>query len=214
MTFRHKTIGLFITCLTATWTFTQAALVRFDFESETSLPVTSHPEILATEFTLSEGAVSFPGGNSGGDAISGRSWNVSFGERWWEFQITPSNPGSLLDLSRLQFDDRASGTGPTGWQIAVNGMAVGEEMATHLEFSSNPMNEVDLDSPLFQDLESATLRIYGFGAAGSSGTWRIDNVFLDGSVQAVPEPQQWGVYSAIMVGLLIVGRRWRRSGLA
>ena len=35
-----------------------------------------------------------------------------------------------------------------------------------------------------------TFRLYGYMAESSQGTWRIDDLRLEGTVSAVPEPQE------------------------
>jgi hypothetical protein len=186
-------------------------LVGYTFDTDVQTPASVDPLVSASDFNLSSGTVSFVQGNpTSGSAVSGINWNVADGAKWWEFTLTP-NAGYELNLSVLQFDDRASPTGPTNWSVSVNGNVVISEQTSHLNFTSSPMNTVDLTDPMFQGLSSAYVQIFGYDASGPVGTWRLDNVTLGGSVIAVPEPHVSAV-AAVACLFVLVGRtaRFRR----
>ena len=186
----------------------QAGLVIFDFESEMATPAVQNPLVSVSPFTLSSGSVSFPAGNESTDAVSGKGWNLPAGAKWWEFTIEPVNPGDQLFLTGLTFDDQRSGTGPIEWSVAVNDFPVGGPRNTHDSFGDSPMNLANLSAASFQELSRAEIRIFGFGAPSAQGTWRLDNVILDGAVTAVPEPGSTAILFTLGCALLAVGRRW------
>ncbi|HKI70602.1 MAG TPA: hypothetical protein VKA67_13520, partial [Verrucomicrobiae bacterium] len=121
--------------------------------------------------------------------------------KWWEFTIT-ANSGYALDLASLTFDDRASGTGAADWSVAINGVMVVSDESTHDSFSASPMNTVTLNS--YQDLTSANIKIFGYGATGGSGTWRLDNVTLNGMTVPVPASSPGFAGWCCLLGLLAV----------
>lgn len=168
-------------------------------------PASVNPNATATVFALSSGSVSFFGGNAptATTAISGIGWNVLDGVKWWEFTVAASS-GFELDLSSLTFDDRASGTGATRWSVTVNGVPAASSQATHAAFSSNPMNTVSLSALAFQDLSSAVVKISGSGASGATGTWRLDNVSLNGEVakKVLPVPDTGTTVALLILPLL------------
>ena len=204
-----KTKILSVLFLLAAWTPTFAVTIsQWTFEGDVQTPASVDPHATVSSFTLSSGSISFVQGNpSSGRAISGTGWNVLDGVKWWEFTVT-ANAGYKLNLASLTFDDLRSATGPTGWSVTVNGIAADSNRGTHTAFASSPMNAVDLSAASFQGLNSAVVKIYGFGASGSTGTWRLDNVTLSGAVaegQSVPESLPFGTEVIALLALLIGG---------
>jgi hypothetical protein len=187
---------------------------QWTFDGSIQTPASVDPNVTASNFTLSSGSVSFVQGNpSSGIAISGTGWNVADGNKWWEFTVT-ANAGYTLNFTSLTFDDRVSSTGPTGWSVTINGITADSNQATHSAFSASPMNAVDLSAGAFQALTSADVRIFGFGASGSSGTFRLDNVTLDGTVvqiQSVPETLPFAFTALVLVSLIALSRRFVKS---
>jgi PKD repeat protein len=87
----------------------------------------------------------------------------------------------------LSFDDRASGTGPTKFSVQVSQQANFSTLlydsgiqSAHTAFSTTPMNAFTLSSSSLTG--TIYFRIYGYSAGGSGGTWRIDNLNIQGSV--------------------------------
>lgn len=184
-------------------------IAQWTFDDGAQTPTPGAPNTTVSSFTINSGGITFPQGNpSTGLAISGTGWNVADGNAYWEFTVTP-NSGYTLDLASLMFDDRASGTGPSGWSVTINGVTAASR-STHGSFVSGPMNTIDLSAVAFQDLTAADVKIFGFGASGSMGTWRLDNVNLDGmvtQVASVPDSISFGFAAAVLFGVLIFPRR-------
>jgi hypothetical protein len=188
-------------------------IAQWTFETSVQTPASAGPNITASSFTMSSGTASFVGGNAptASTAISGIGWDVSDGGKWWDFTVT-ANAGYLLDLTSLTFDDRASGTGAAHWSVTINGVVAASGQSTHTAFSTDPMNAVDLNTLAFQDMTSADVRIFGYGATGPGGTWRLDNVNLNGAVaqiSSVPDSSPSLAGLGCAVGLLAVLRRMR-----
>ncbi len=84
----------------------------------------------------------------------------------------------------LYFDDDASGTGPVSWGVEARPdsgalfTTVVVDQATHQTFGPSPMNTVMLPASLANQA-AAEIRICGYGASGSGGTWRVDNLRIE-----------------------------------
>ena len=187
-------------------------IAQWTFETHVQTAASADANATASSFTLSSGTVSFVTGNAptAPTAISGTGWNVSDGVKWWDFTVT-ANAGYLLDLTSLTFDDQKSSTGPADWSVTINGVVAASNQATHGAFSTSPMNTNGLSAIAFQDLTSADVRIFGFGASGSSGTWRLDNVTLNGNVTqipSVPDSLPSNFAAAALIGTLVLSRHF------
>jgi len=157
------------------------------------------------------------------DAFTGTAWTTSSvldENDYYTFTITPE-ANFLVTLTRLELDERRSGTGIGAWAVYSSLDSYGAALGTFTvpDDTNTRVNQgVDLPGG-FVDLPSAvTFRIYGYLAEGAAGTWRIDNVELLGDVTPVPEPAEWGLIC--VVGLLGVcglhtwrerRRAWRSS---
>lgn len=125
-------------------------------------------------------------------AISGKSWSTSTGPvttsmDCWAFALTVSN-GMQAGLSKLSFDDRRSDTGPVNFDVQISQQPNFSSLiydsgakSTHSSFSSNPMNSLTLTNTGLTG--TIYFHIYGYGASnGSAGTWRIDNLTVQGTI--------------------------------
>jgi len=180
-------------------------IAQWTFDGSSQAPASVVPDATGSNFTLNSGGVTFPQGNpSTSQAISGTGWNVSDGVKWWDFTVT-ANAGYLLDLTSLTFDDQRSSSGPVNWSVTINGVAAASGQNTHGVFSTYPMNTVDLTA--FPDMTSVDVRIFGYGASGSTGTWRLDNVTLNGTVPSVPDSLPLEFAAVTVLGMLFLSRR-------
>lgn len=176
-------------------------LVHYDFDSETTAPSQVAASVSASGFTLhtTSGELSPNLYNQGsGKAVGHNGWNVVDGEKWWSLTLT-ADAGMKLDLNSLAFKDRATGTGADDWSLFINGIAVTSGSASKVSSGSLGDQLIDL-SPFaasFANIESAEFKLFGFGDGSSGGTWRLDDVRVDGElvqktietpdVTAVPE---------------------------
>jgi hypothetical protein len=193
-------------------------IAQWNFDASPQTAASFDPNAPATSFTLSSGGtINFYQGNpSTGKAISGTGWNAASptasGAQWWEFTVT-ANAGYVLDLTSLTFDDQKSSTGPANWSVTINGVDATPPgpPSTHSTFSTTPMDTVSLTA--FQNLPSADVKIIGYGATSSLGTWRLDNVTLNGLVSPVPDSISCLAVLAWALGLLAaLGRLTRVNG--
>jgi hypothetical protein len=132
-------------------------------------------------------------GNASTHCTAGRAWAAT---RWgstfdstdyFEFAISTVGKQNIT----FEFDDRASPTGPTTFELhysadgGSNFAQFGSAQSTHGSFTTNPMNTFDLSGiSALDNNANVVFRLYAYGATGSSGTWRIDNVRIDGQAPA------------------------------
>lgn len=205
-------IAILVISLSITPTLIRALpIAQWTFEPPDQTSASVDPDASATVFNLSSGSVSHPAGNAptGTTAISGTGWDVPDGAKWWEFTVT-ADYGYVLNLASLEFDDRASSSGPKNWSLTINGIPTASNQATHTSFSTDPMDAIDLSA--FQNLAVADVKIFGFGATSAAGTWRLDNVSLNGTVaqmSSVPDSLPLHFAAAGLIGVLVFARRLR-----
>lgn len=135
----------------------------------------------------STNANGFAAGNPNPSIIR-TSWSSSFDSTdYFDFTVTPS--GSPLNLSSLVFDAQRSGTGPNQLEIRSSldnytSAIANLTLATSGSFAGSSANL----SSLTNITDPLNLRIYGYGATGSTGTLRLDNVQLNGNGGVIEPP--------------------------
>ncbi|HUJ09991.1 MAG TPA: PKD domain-containing protein [Verrucomicrobiae bacterium] len=168
-------------------------LAFWNFDTLSNSPTTNAANLLVTPVTtnnLGSGATfTFFGGNPGSaTAAAGFTTSASLptpSSPCFAFSITVSN-GAQADLSNLSFDDRASSTGPTKFDVQISQQA---NFSTSIfdsgEQNWHGVNVWGTDSfPLSLSNLTGTIyfRLYGYAAGAGAGTWRIDNLNIQGSV--------------------------------
>ena len=169
-------------------------LAFWGFDASAPTPDVTAPNILASAVTTTNAgaAPTFTGGNpSTGKAISGNGFTMTAGPpttnySCFTFAITIAS-GFEASLSSLSFDDRASDTGPKTNDVQISQAADfssilfdGGARPTHSNFSTTPMNVYTLSNSNLAG--TIYFRIYAYGATSSSGTWRLDNLNIQGGV--------------------------------
>ncbi len=152
--------------------------------SETTLPPDAQPTNAAAS-DMSRGSGVSP--SNAANTFSSNGWSTGALDvnDYYEFTATP-NAGFELDLTSLVFSERRSGTGIRTFEIrsSLDGYSttIGAPIGVP-DNTSTRTQTIILPSPTFENLTSAiTFRIYGYNAEGATGTWRIDNVNLNGAV--------------------------------
>ena len=147
--------------------------------------------------------------------------------KYFETTLSPLN-GRSLDLDSLSFSVRRSASGPHEFAVrssldGFSGNLAGTLTPSNVELSyqsgsfhfvndiASTANQAGPTIQFGTDFDRlnqpVTLRIYGFGAESGSGTFGVDDVALNGSMSAVPEPEE---YAAMAAGSLVVFAAWRR----
>lgn len=154
-------------------------LVYFDFDTAAgafeSVADYVAAGVTAAPVTIGAGVLTNYSGNPT-RAAGGTGWAPT---NYFAFVVSVAT-GWQMNVNVVAFDDRASGTGPSEWRLRHSGDGYGADLAagnTHADFTTNTCN-VSLTDIAGQ----VTIRIAGSGASAASGTWRIDNVRIAGSV--------------------------------
>ena len=149
-------------------------------------------DILEVEWRDDSGTLREYAGNPT-KALGARQWNIG---NSLILDVTLA-PGAVLTIDTIRFDQRASATGATNIEMFVDDRAVGTRDTT-----------LDFEEQRFDGLQQLVagpfqIRIAGLGGSSSSGTYRIDNFALSGSVAAapVPLPATWLLLASSLVSL-------------
>lgn len=150
----------------------------------------------------------FAGGNGGGTAANGNAWNVGTGTAdwsWFGFTLAVDS-GYTFNFESLAFDQRKSSTGPANYAVYYNDGAGFTLVQTEALGSSTAWSTFTANANTFSSTASSiAFRIYGYNSTASAGTWRNDNVTLNGTV-VVPEPGSMALLG-LGVGALVLFRR-------
>jgi hypothetical protein len=140
----------------------------------------SQPDLLApglvAEAWVSAGSVATSTTGNPGRALSANGWNGDGNAFVLRVRLAP---GHTLALSGFGFDERASGTGATAWQLSIADVTVASG-PTHTVFTRHA-GLINLPGSLSGQFDVV---LSGFGASSGSGTWRMDNFFLEGEVHS------------------------------
>lgn len=141
-------------------------------------------------------------------AFSSSGWttaNTRDVNDYYTFTVTPS-ANYQMTLTRLELDERRSGTGIREWAIysSLDGynVALTPTFAVPDDTLTRTDQGVNLGAPFSLLSAPISFRIYGYTSEGSGGTWRIDNVQLSGSLTAVPEASTWVAGLGLSLGML------------
>jgi hypothetical protein len=166
-------------------------LVFYGFDGNSPSPTRFAGGVTVGDMTFggnaSAAGTPWPVGNapSGNPAMSGVGWNTTDNTASY-FQFTVSANSGTLYLTTFEFDDQASATGAQDWVIRTSAdgySSIVSSGTAATAFSANPMKTVDMSS--ITGVASVTIRLYGYragGGGGATGTWRIDNVKLEGYI--------------------------------
>ena len=187
-----------IFCFTAALTNPNYAAILgfYDFEGEVLTPSSVDPGLTFSNFAYDgPGTLQFFAGNGSADAAASNSWTTG-GK--FEFTVDVAS-GSKLALGNISFAHRSSGTGPTDAEVLVNGMTIGDFDS----FASGVFNlEVASDTLPMDYTGTLTVEILATGATSSGGTWRVDDVTVNGTVLAIPEPRSVSLLLAFLATLI------------
>jgi hypothetical protein len=132
---------------------------------------------------------------------------------YWTVTITP-NAGFQLNLTSLVFDEaRGGGSMPRGWSLynSIDGFALANRLATNASVQTQRPTfgpaTVNLNLPRFQNLTGPiTFRMYVF-TPGTGQSVEFDNMVLNGTVTAIPEPGSLALAGMGVAGWLALRRR-------
>ncbi len=172
--------------------------------------------INAASLTLGSGVTAAANGNrfggSGwfntGDSSPSTIANAISGDDFIQFIVSPT-AGNQFTATSFDFIWDRSGTGPSSVALFSSVDSFTNSLGTLTGLTSGGASTTTLRSISISGISdistSTTFRLYGFGATATGGTGGFDtatgstvnNVILNGSVSAVPEPT-----SMVLVGLM------------
>lgn len=193
-----------------------AGIVTFDVSSQPGNQASTSPVVAPNVFATS--LVRGPGLNTasgiGSFNASGFTTMPSIDlTDYFQFTVTAA-PGYALDLEELVLGERRSLTGVREFQIRTS-LDQFTTFTSQYSFSVPDSDALRDHSISLTGLSGVTdtvdIRIYGFAAESSAGTWRLvhhsdyGGIVLNGTVAAVPEPS-----SALLFGTAMMGGFWFR----
>ena len=115
-----------------------------------------------------------------------------------------------MSINSISFFDQKSGTGPTSWVLRssldgyVSDLNTPSPSSTSAAFPTTAQM-VDLGINFQNITTSVTFRLYAYGASSSAGTWRLDNLTMDGSLYDVSNPIIVSSKSSISYTTILTG---------
>ncbi len=163
----------------------QQTLVEYPFTGESPQPTNVPVGIIASEFNISSGTITF--GEVNADSWSSlpyaqgsSGWNSATVESAKNFFFT-INPNGRLKLSEISFEWRVTGAGPSDLSIIIDGIIIETIPATPDEttFSSFDLSEVD------EITNESIIRIAGWDngtrETTGGGQFRVNDIKLTGN---------------------------------
>ena len=170
--------------------FSQITIAQWNFDASTAVPTTTAANTTVTNVVYGSGITGTPayfGGNpSTGKAISNTGWNVTAIDltKYLEVSITPS-AGFSFNLTNFKFDGLRSSSGATNWAVRSSVDNFSTDIMIGTTGTSFSTNTISLTSSSYQNLSNIVkVRIYGYGATASTGTFRVDNITFSGSINS------------------------------
>jgi hypothetical protein len=108
---------------------------------------------------------------AGLNSINSNNWAMTAKvdtTRYYAFSITPP-AGCTLDLSTISIDSKSSSTGPASGSVATSD----DNFTMQASFTPNSVANAALS--VSGSTKSVEVRVYGFTASSTSGTWRVQN---------------------------------------
>lgn len=149
---------------------------------------------------------------SGGGYFAAAAWTgAAPGSNYFEFTLTP-DAGYTFSATSLTFGYRATATGPTNFAVRSSADAYASNLTSGTITGDSTWRSAGTLSITLSGMNTATtFRILGSGASSSLGTLRVDDVTINGSVTAIPEPSTYAVILGVMVLTSAIIRRRRRT---
>lgn len=161
-------------------------LVTYTFEGEVLTAASAHSRLIPSGFGYNgDGTTGFFAGHDSDDAWRATVWPTNLTpDDAFTFSITIAQ-GYVVDLTDLSMYQFRSGTGPTNWIVRYS-----RDGTTYYDLGDGDTTtdwRVSADSagslPPFDLTGTVYFRIHAVGASGAAGTWRVDDVALNGDIR-------------------------------
>ncbi len=165
-------------------------LALWEFDSQNTATTTPTNGTVSTA-AWSTGTITYPAGNTTVTTDKAMSTTgfvspILNTAKYLQFTISP-NANYAMSLTSVNFFDQKSGSGPQYWVLrsSLDGymadLNTPSPSATSAAFGDVPQTvELGLS---FQNITSpVTFRLFAYGASGSTGTWRLDDLSIEGNM--------------------------------
>ena len=170
-----------------------AVIANYTFDGSSNADTASYGDMSAGAITTSAGTLVYTTTSSTmwvaaggavpvGDSSGGWSAADQASAKYFYFTVTP-DPGFFITITGLDFIYNVTGAGAqnVGWSIGTTAQDGFARAGTLAYAYSDTISSVVIT-------EATQIRIQGWGATSTGGNFRLDNVVLNGSVSAIPEP--------------------------
>lgn len=145
----------------------------------------TQPNLTATGIGRGSGLTS----SNANDRYSATSWNSASldANDYFTWTLTPAT-GYTLSLTNLIYTAQTSGTGPSNFSLRTSA----DTFTTSLGTPTATGATITLTGASFQGLTSSLeVRLYGWAATSTSGSFSVNDFSFNGSMSAVPEPSTY-----------------------
>ena len=157
-------------------------LVMYDFTGNSLVPSSLTTNLSGSAFAANNArTITFTTGNPT-PAASATGWNVT--DRYWEFTLTVDS-GYEASITNFSFNNQASASGATNWYLRSSTDSFAADLAAGPTTSDVTAAAFSVPLSLTAVTGAVSFRIYGEGASSAAGTWRVDNVLLQGTTAAI-----------------------------
>lgn len=188
-------------------------LATWAFDSQNTA-TTTPANGTASAAVWSAGTVSYFGGNTSvatdkAMSMTGFNTTTQATAKYLQFTITP-NANYAMSLNSIRFYDQRSAQGPLNWVLRssldnyASDLNTPSPSASSDAFSTTPQN-VDLGINFQNITTTVTFRLYAYGATSASGTWRLDDLTIDGYMYDVSSAVINTSKSSISFTTILVG---------
>jgi hypothetical protein len=127
---------------------------------------------------------------------------------YFQFTITP-NASQSVSVTSINLGYRTSSTsGPNAFTVKSSADNYSGNLASGaLANSDTNWHSLGATSVTLTFTSATTFRIYASGAASNTPTWRVDDLILNGTVSAIPEPATYALAVGACLLLVALNRR-------
>jgi len=208
---------LLLTCLLGT-KGARAQILVYSFTGNTTSATSVNSSIAASAISTN-GTISVSNSSPVSSGYTGATGSFYGTDNGWgsagnyfQFTITP-NANERVSITSINLGYRTSSTsGPNALAVKSSADGYTSSLAVgSLTNADTSWHSLGATSVTLTFTSATTFRIYASGAATNTPTWRMDDLTINGSVSAIPEPSTYALGVSTLVFLAALRRR--RSAL-